>query len=305
MRQFLLYALLLLLGFKYSNGQEYFKLLRPNVSWDVRYWEKEQWCPLDGLCKFFIKSDTLINDQTYQEIVFHRYQYSYCYPTDLYLDTTEYHYSYLREDTISKKVYIYYGGCGDLILYDFSLHKNDSIKIYHNWDCNDSVRISIDSTYQFTLLNGRKVKRLDNYDYFNDGWKTYSFLEGIGNLWDPFDFIPYPYYNFEGGSYLECVTDNGTVIYGEPILWNIVDTKQANHIGLYPNPASDNINIKFDGFVDIDDILLVNTLGIKYKVSWSCIGDNLIKSDISGLPTGIYFIIIRQVANLNCAFIKY
>jgi hypothetical protein len=308
MRKLPLYILLLLLGIKSSSGQDYFKLLRPNVSWDVTFWSHDQFCTTNAISKYFIKGEITIGDKVYKKIVYQSYYINKntCYPGDFYLDTTTYNYTYLREDTLLKRVYMY--ECDkELLLYDFSLQVNDSIKMYTNiWDdCpwTDSVSISVDDVSQYTLLDGRIVKRLDNTSYY---WSLNpsTILEGIGNLYDPFNFIQNSWYDFEGGSYLDCVTDNGIVIYGAPVLWDAVDTKLTNRAELYPNPANDKIYLKLDRYIRTDIILLVNLLGEKFKANWTKIGDDLIETDITGLPSGIYFIIIPGEKNNYFKFIK-
>ena len=309
MRRLLFFSLLLLLGIKYSYGQDYFKLLRPNVFWDVQYMARDQFCYISSILKFYLNGeDTIINDKVYQEMVFQEYRSTgdICFPYDRYLDPIKHHWSYLREDTLLKRIFIYV--CDERLLYDFSLQVNDSLKMYANlWNAcpkEDSISINVDEISQFTLLDGRIVKRLDNTSYYLS-INPFTILEGIGNLYDPFNFIQYATYNFEWGSELECVTDNGIVIYGSRIVTSISNDKSPDQFEVFPNPANEYVNVRFNRIIDPKSIKIVDALGICYHPRVNIIEDDLIRFSIEEVPSGIYFIIIPNETNSNCAFIKF
>lgn len=84
-------------------------------------------------------------------------------------------------------------------------------------------------------------------------------------------------------------TDSMTFIM-EKFPSNVNNVKQNNDgISLYPNPASDELNVRFSAAAGINYITVYNMIGkalTVYKVTAS----NSAKLDIQNLPSGIYFI---------------
>ena len=111
---------------------------------------------------FFVKfkGDTIINGQNYKNVL----------KSDNEDHTNWYHYAYIREDTIEKKVYLYKIFFEkEILLYDFSLDQGDSIDCFGEY-------IHVDSVYYHEFGNlPIKLKHI----VFNYGriW-----VEGIGSL---------------------------------------------------------------------------------------------------------------------------
>ncbi|MBL7719282.1 MAG: T9SS type A sorting domain-containing protein [Flavipsychrobacter sp.] len=73
-----------------------------------------------------------------------------------------------------------------------------------------------------------------------------------------------------------------------PVSTSSVRKSAPQEISLYPNPASDDLNVVFDDYDNIKSIAVYNVIGkamIVYKVN-----GNSAKMDISKLPNGVYFI---------------
>jgi hypothetical protein len=309
MKQFIILSYLVF-GFIFSYGQNYQKLLRHNVIWDVEYWSIGSWdywpCSTYEIRRYFLRGEKTINDTIYQEIVYQEIKAPtvICDGPHLYLDTTStYLFAYVREDTTSQKVYKYFNECNkEKLLYDFSLQKGDTFKIYNN-SC-DSASLSIDDTLQYTLLDGTNVKEIENNTYYSEH-HPYAYLESIGNLYEPFDFVFYRDDGFEGGSDLVGVIDNGILKFGQKVITDIPYIIRANQIIIYPNPAVDKLNIQFDKSDKINNIFITNILGDILDIKSTLTRDNLVEFNLTGLPTGIYFVAIQGELITYYKFIKY
>jgi hypothetical protein len=65
---------------------------------------------------------------------------------------------------------------------------------------------------------------------------------------------------------------------------------------IYPNPASDFLNVELNGKVDLLRAELLNTMGqVLRQVKYTSLHGDLIRLDVSDLPAGVYF--VRLVGN--------
>src|ERR1035438_1738336 len=124
------------------HSQNYHKLIRTNTYWDDYVMSDE---PIFGGCYstadriYFTGNDTVINGFTYQ--ISREYPFSGYNPVPnvmcppLVVNNESYPTgSFIREDTVARKVYIYVSGGTppDQLLYDFSLQIGDTLKSEYN-----------------------------------------------------------------------------------------------------------------------------------------------------------------------------
>jgi hypothetical protein len=67
-----------------------------------------------------------------------------------------------------------------------------------------------------------------------------------------------------------------------------IENYETNHFNLYPNPASDMLNVDIMDLVNITGLYVVNQLGQIMKVMTPGSQSGTIQVDISGLPSGMY-----------------
>jgi uncharacterized protein YuzB (UPF0349 family) len=304
----LLFLSLFSLGLSSTNGQIYQKLLRQNVTWDVIVWDfhNQEICQQQSIERYFLKGEKIIDGKKYQIVVGQDYK-SHTFICDwpnVYIDTlSTYEYAYVREDTITQKVYKYDVYCNrEILLYDFSLEKNDTFNTV-NYSC-DSVNLRIDSTSQFKLKDGSYVKGYCNNGYF-ENIQTFSYYQRIGSFYNPFNFGYFKDFGFESGSGVACIKDNNVVIYGDELLTDVKIPYWINRIKVYPNPTFEIINIKYDKIKSSYQIQIMNIFGQRFDLIKSKKNDNTIEINLFGLPSGIYILNIQTEANLNYKFIKY
>ncbi|MBS1782115.1 MAG: T9SS type A sorting domain-containing protein [Bacteroidetes bacterium] len=65
-------------------------------------------------------------------------------------------------------------------------------------------------------------------------------------------------------------------------------SKVEDDVTLYPNPANDNVNIVFDGGLNVKNVMVYNLIGKPVKVFK--VSGNSAKLDINDVPSGIYFV---------------
>ena len=120
--------------------------------------------------------------------------------------------------------------------------------------------------------------------------------------------------------YLESVAGNGNpwyitvtlidsaTMYSEPVTFavtkwttNVPSIAKSNNINMYPNPASDELNVIFDPGVGVKNITVYNLIG-KAVTVYKTTSNSSAKLNIENLPSGVYFIRLsdnqgRVVAN--------
>ncbi len=233
-----------------------------------------------------INGDTIFVGKAYKKI--HRNSYSA--PTTLTPYVPASASFYIRQDTMSKKVFLC-NGIKDTLLYDFNLQIGDTIHgIMLGYKQNlglDTIRIaSIDSI----LLNGIYHKRFNStpVEVPFTGTSTYTYIEGIGSISGPLSTC----FKFECGYLLICVgkTYNQSLypdstfncIYATPIN----DISLQNKVQVFPNPSSDFI--KIHAIENVFEVKITNMLGhvLYYNNTYK---DNE-EIDIKKYPVGVYSI---------------
>ena len=122
---------------------------------------------------------------------------------------------YLREDTISKKIYFSWWGPEEIgLIYDFNLEVGDSVRIDNYYVGFEDVLLICDSIDSLNI-NGSLKKRL----FLNspEFWDTDVWIEGIGSKYGLL-CSGYGGSGFAGGGMdLLCCSQNDTLIYFDPI----------------------------------------------------------------------------------------
>jgi hypothetical protein len=298
----ILLLLILILSIPILNSQKYHNFIEPDKNWYIIYYCTH--CGgYDHHRKYFFEGDTIIDNKTYTILKAEVFKGYINYPFEPPQGFI-YNIGYLREDILNRKVYYYYiksrqQQCEsqEMLLYDFSLSKNETINRLIPCYSLDSCVYSTDTLTQIEshqLINGEYV---NNYIFRNS-----SYMEYIGNyfplLIDTFYTCIANYdYTFI------CLKKNNEPVYGD--LCNLVNLKEfyKNPISICPNPTSNFLtinNIQEDNF----KILIFNSIG--NKLLEKEISSNYNSISVQELAFGIYYymILIDGKVIQNGKFIK-
>lgn len=280
--------------------QSYHKLIRTNVHWDGYYVvEPEIWCYTSAGRIYFTDQDTIINGLTYKisksQNIISLNPNGFCPP--LAVEPVEFNTDFfLREDTISKKVYIYtpdmYGG-KDQLFYDFSLNPGDTLQSSYYFDQNQIY--ILDSIGTFYLNDGESRKIFWFQANYSGYFPTY-YIESIGNaqgLYSPLTEFLESY-----GGYL-CVKEDSINLLGD-VCENYyvgLNEKKAGGLLIYPNPSSGFFNIDIPAEYDGSVMTLFNFQGVQIKSITLKNGQNSIS--VSNVIPGIYFYHIQSPNGLE------
>ncbi|MFC1733849.1 T9SS type A sorting domain-containing protein [candidate division KSB1 bacterium] len=240
--------------------------------------------------QFTIFDDTLISGIDYKRLFITNYD-SIALPV--------YYIGALREDSIGRVFFIKsnsfqlsnlfnhsswhsdFNDSTECILYDFTLQVGDTLNT-PNLAMITRIVMSIDSV----SICGTFRKRINFYSFY-DSW-----LEGIGSTKG--FFFP-ALYEFESGFKLHCYEDTGCFWLDPqtPDCFTVDMDDLVNEttgITLYPNPASDYINVRIDEryFKNDRELLLFNSLGQQVKKIKLLKNKDLHTVDISNFKNGIY-----------------
>lgn len=284
--------------FVYS--QSYHKLIRTNTYWDNYIISDE---PIFSSCYayanriYFTGNDTVINGFTYQ--ISREYPFSGYNPVPdvmcppLVVNDESYPTgSFIREDTVTRKVYIYVSGWTppDQLLYDFSLQIGDTLKSEYNGGGNFIVT-AIDTV---TLNDGELRKEF----IFNVDPSSNYYIESLGGSEGLFT----PYFEPNYGGFF-CISENDTNLWGTECNYFFVGMKEQQELklSLYPNPAEDKITIE-DAGETIGSKLAIGNIEGQQLISRQ-IAEPKMKIDISNLPCGVYF--VRLTSDRTVQVVKF
>ena len=290
--KYIITYVLIILSYSSLLSQEYHKLITNSKSWDESYAEMGYIC--SGFSdyppiRFMVSGDTSINDLNYT-----KFSYQLMTPTwgspppncpPFMVDTIkqEYLYSFLREDTITQRLWIYktYNDTEEL-LYDFSLDKGDTL--YHAI-LNPTI---IDTVYEIVTSDGISRKKLELEGGYHSGG---FYIEGLGGVAGLFER---PYYYFEMGSWMMCVKDNEIIVWEDSyhcydLITGNDNDNAASQIKVYPNPTRDLI--KINGADLSAKFKIYNTLGECF-IDSELKGQNTI--DLNCLINGVYYLQIEH-----------
>jgi hypothetical protein len=202
----------------------------------------------------YFDGDTTINLLKYRII---REKYLGCYSGSCG-DCNVYYKTYLREDTVENKVYLYVNG-NDTLIYDYNWQVGDTVEGWHA-DPNGWITVTIAKVDTIFLRNkNRRVWTFGGiYQKVVEGYGT----SGCG--------VKAPVFGFEYEAvYLTCLNDTiGPVLYpnlytGSPCFPYSVEENTTNTgLHIYPNPAQTGFTLQIKEYVLSDvSITVRNTLG--------------------------------------------
>jgi hypothetical protein len=268
-----------------GHSQNYHKLIRTGTYWDEYFVVLPEMCYTAIIRYSFTDGDTLLGGVSYKMNKIYQFQSvnpgPLCPP--FVIDTVPYiSLSFLREDTLARKVFVYCEGCTptDQLLYDFSLGIGDTLQSLSQTLYGEPlVLTSLDTV---TLLNGELRKRFG----FSDSPDQLYYIESLGGA-QGLDRSIVPGIESYGGFF--CISQNGMNLWGDHCNNYFVgsDEKKSYVFLLYPNPAHDFITIHLSKTNPETDFTLLTMSGkeiIKEKFNQY---DNLIS--IEQLTPGLYF----------------
>jgi hypothetical protein len=284
-------------------SQQYHKLIRPNTYWDcttlITSGPGPNGCANTMDRIFFTEADTVLQGVTYM--------ISYAYPMhsdppDFWncppyvIDTVAVdHQYYIREDTLARKVYIYYPMLlsSDILLYDFTLQPGDTLKsAYQELWTGPTIITAVDSVL---IGNGGYRKR---YICETQSFSAGYYIEGVGGCQGLFT----PIITFEWGGHFMCLKENNIALWGDQCDYGFVGSPEKTNQDpkIYPNPASTMVNIQFPGDDHLEmTIEMFDMRGVKMKEVQST-GNNLVLN-IEDFPAGMYFI---KITTNNVIMVK-
>ncbi len=291
------------LFFQISNGQTYYPFPTDTSQWNCLTWA--QWSAVDMFLintQYRIQGDTNIGEQSYNKVYYHH--------TDNPTPYSEY-IGGIREDSL--KNIFFYPYSINLPTYTPTTFPNDTsetlIYMFHNLDSGMILPINTGVTeikvvgIDSVLIgnNYRKRYKIEQENYGNDYW-----IEGIGSVKDL--FMPFTY-EFEETLYTLCFTDSVTYYINSPngedschyALPLGVKEIVSEKISIYPNPASQTIEIKSLIENDKGIINIYNNQG--NKILTGKLIDSKSRIDISQIKSG--FFIVEIITKNGKDFVKF
>lgn len=278
-------------------AQSYIPMLNDSLYWDVAYAVNDPSpCAIFGVSgpvRYALGNDTIFNSTVYKQVIgfaFEPFSPSGCPP--FVVDTVSQPYDYyLREDTVSKKVYSFNPlSQVESLLFDFSLQLHDSIFLPSFLTPN--TYFYVDTLYTIVTSDGISRKFYECFQHPNQGTTGGYYIEGLGGAMGPF---MRPYYGFEEGYWVLCISDlNESTIYGSTgICFNfntgIIDPESSKEtVSVYPVPANEYIFLNTTSAYS--SYRIYNILGEIVNTS-KLTTDS--KIDISNFEPGIYYIIFN------------
>ncbi|MEI8272054.1 MAG: T9SS type A sorting domain-containing protein [Paludibacter sp.] len=266
---------LLLIATISAVAQKYHPMLKENKIWGVitTYWYGSQ---ITTTKYYKLSGDSLKNGISYKKI--------YCsydslmqkwYDSDLLVS----------EDTINQKVYLN----NDVLLYNFSLKKNDTLKINTQWS-----HCIVDTVKQI-MINNDVRKKIEFKNWNNEFW-----IEGIGSSVSP--FMPNEQHiTFDVDYKLLFVKENDKTIYHNPEYPNdyyllglgLNSIKSSDYkIKLYPQPAYSELIVELPNEILSGDYTIFNTFGQNMKSGSVALKRN--KLDVNNLNSGVYYFVLKD-----------
>lgn len=186
----------------------------------------------------------------------------------------------------------------EVLLYDFSLNKGDSIINYlqskkiGNGDTSTRKIVSRIINVDTVLIYGKLRKRLAvNYSDSNRITGNDYWIEGIGSTRHPLSpLITETAICFEFSIRLSCF--KGISISGSNCLSAVEDNFLVSKITLYPNPANDLLRVTFATNADILKKILITDVSGRLLKNITVQADEL-TIDIKDLSAGFYFLRVQ------------
>ena len=217
----------------------------------------------------------------------------------------------VREDTESGKIFRYYPEFdAEVMTCDMSLLEGDTFllpsvegypnsHLYYYRELQQQYLIVDTVTY----VNGRKViwfPPIQESAFFSTGERNYPlcFIEGIGPSYGPFGKIETISHEdcldlllcVHHGDSLQYMTDS---VLGCEQFVSMVPEYPESVVHLYPNPASQLLNVEFDGMDNPQGIITVMDMSGVVVLAQEC-KSTVTQLDISRLKSGIYVVVFRN-----------
>lgn len=225
--KFILFLALMFISF-FGKSQTYHPVLSMDREWQVYRITQNGTPPEESYTTYSLEDTISYNGNVY-------YTYSPLFESSNVV---------VREDTTSKQVFLYdIVNNKEYVMFDYSLNLGDTLPNNFaalTWDgfYADSVAIitEIDSVY---MLDGTPRKRFYVDPTTNGISGHHIMIEGLGG---PIGFLSSLKLNFETSYTLQCVSDNGSPIYGQCVPMSVVKEEQIS-TEAYPNPFNNQLNI--------------------------------------------------------------
>lgn len=208
---------------------------------------------------------------------------------------------FLRDDTVSKIVYIrFQGTMDDLVLYDFNMVTGDTVKGYFSDHDYCSFENAIVQSVDSIFIYGSYVRRINIG--FVDGVTDFSFIEGVGSTNGLKTCILFA--NGEISIHLDCVTVDGELLYAYGNNPNILpcgelpvgmqDASIGGVAGVTPNPSAGRFTLQLPfGQAALKDLQLFTLQGRALPVEVVTHGSPGEISVSVHAPAGVYALRLR------------
>ncbi len=280
-----------------AMSQAYHPVIEMNKYWDQSNQDGWSPCSLEPRRYKFVDVYTTMNGHTYQMCKTYRLRgqpiddQMTCPP--FVADTIPIETSWLREDTIARKVYIYYPlwePNPDQLLYDFTLNVGDTLQSYY---AGYGFPLVLSAVETVTLNNGEIRKK---YVFEEDPYIFY--IEGIGGGLG----LVLPLYFFEHQDRtLYCVKKDGEDIWGTECNTVFIAVKNEPEISIsvFPNPVDDVLNINLNNISESHPFSfeMFDLNGTKILTTRLESSDNAVS--LTNLSPGFYIYKIRSEATLK------
>lgn len=281
MKKLLLFILLFILVYTGSiskiSAQPYTPMAVEGAHWIIVLHDEQTVIPVDGLWEYYCNGDTIINNTDYKIIYKRDLEVTQSGPP--FTGISPYQLAgFIRDDTTARKVYSidwvtdFFDNCPngeEYLLFDFSLEVGDSTDM-----CLYPIIQHEIMSIQYVHLFNQEVKA-----FFTN---TDSFYEGIGSDYGLFEeMILVEFYSTS----LDFYCPDSPCEY----LVSARDIVIPEYFKIYPNPASDNINLRFDPRENWQNIHIRNNLGTLIASYYIPEGSGDLTINIEGLSSGVYF----------------
>ena len=248
---------------------------------------------------YFTSNDTVINTKVYHKVMTselgtqtgeHSYEYGHQIKSN-----EKYDFAY-RNDAANKKVYILLkDSLAEMLWFDFNYTIGDTLKsdayAYQGAkfplvvNSIDSIKICDDYHKVFTFSDCDLSILIEGFG-FCGGW-NFSFMQTLG-------VCSYPLKNEATYGQGDCrisSKDNCNELSQREIITSVPEVSIGHLIEIYPNPASDIINVNLNPNTQQASYFIVDHLG---KILQKGQISNTVQLDISALKSGFYFLQIQD-----------
>ena len=256
----------------YVTAQQYHPFPESNAYWTV--YEFNQIYSYWNTYIYTVKGDTVINSKPYKKI----WQLDDIPGTK---DTSWYLHSFMRQDTIQKKVWFirkYMNETTEKLGYDFDVQIGDTVYLpafdYEN--SGDSVFVVSTPLQDSSLLRNGEYRKNYAFENINGSDLNPYVLEGIGTQRTPFPNLFY--FDEFHQSEMTCHKVNGVYLYGASphpdecdFTLDINEIMPNKTVTVTPNPCNSYVNIQLPDNNDMEiELKIIDSFGktiLQKKVS--------------------------------------